>query len=232
MNAYSIAGQDYDECCKIAHMPEDSAAVRTNRIHLAMAFVRGIRNNDGHFYEFMKRRAVSYTHDLFKAEDAACSFIRDMLTKKVQAYIGYIPADLDFDNPKDRYQSIIRCRILIFYKRHCRNFVRDENALKRGCPVSINDIVERRGGLEVTMPGGRRAYELPLDILMRSELSDELRNVVSTLSSSDQEILHLKYVQGLSHKKIGIELGTSPGAVHSKLYRVRKKLHQKLGRVI
>jgi RNA polymerase sigma-70 factor (ECF subfamily) len=61
---------------------------------------------------------------------------------------------------------------------------------------------------------------------LKQELKEEIKNILAELSEGYEQILRLKYIEGLSMKAIAKRLKISPKAVESKLYRARKKFRQ------
>ncbi|MGH8874151.1 MAG: RNA polymerase sigma factor, partial [Acidimicrobiia bacterium] len=55
---------------------------------------------------------------------------------------------------------------------------------------------------------------------------ERLRQALESLSEIDQELLRLAALERLSHSEIAQVLGTSEGAVGSRLHRARRRLHE------
>ncbi len=77
-------------------------------------------------------------------------------------------------------------------------------------------------------PGAYRVPGDPGAAAQRGELRAHLRAAVEQLPCDQREIFLLKYVGGLSYRKIGRSLGMSETAVSQKLWRVRQKLQETL----
>ncbi|MBD2001409.1 sigma-70 family RNA polymerase sigma factor [Leptolyngbya sp. FACHB-541] len=58
--------------------------------------------------------------------------------------------------------------------------------------------------------------------------SSTLDDLLSLIEGDDREILRLFYGEDLQGKELAAELGTSTGAIHVRLSRARKKLHEAL----
>lgn len=70
----------------------------------------------------------------------------------------------------------------------------------------------------------------PEEALLRRERSEELRDLLRhLLSTEDQALLYRKYYYMQSTAQIARELGTTPRAVEGRLYRLKKQLRKRLG---
>ncbi len=58
---------------------------------------------------------------------------------------------------------------------------------------------------------------------LKEELKEEVKNVLNQLSEGYEQILRLKYIEGLSMKAIAKRLKITTKAVESRLYRARKR---------
>jgi RNA polymerase sigma-70 factor, ECF subfamily len=58
---------------------------------------------------------------------------------------------------------------------------------------------------------------------LKDELKEEIKTVLENLSEGYSKILRLKYIEGMTMKKIGKKLSITAKAVESRLYRARKK---------
>ena len=68
----------------------------------------------------------------------------------------------------------------------------------------------------------------PEQIVLLDEGRKLLWNAIGTLSPADREILTLYYFSGLSMTEIGQMFGKSPGAVKTKLCRLRQQIKQEM----
>lgn len=59
--------------------------------------------------------------------------------------------------------------------------------------------------------------------------SKRLQHILNKLSSEDQDILKMKYIENQSIDQISIELKTTPAAIKMRLYRLRKRIRKGLG---
>lgn len=64
---------------------------------------------------------------------------------------------------------------------------------------------------------------------LRRERTAELRRAIDDLSPEDTELFYRKYYYLQSTARAAAELGTTERAVEGRLYRIRKKLRQRLG---
>lgn len=74
--------------------------------------------------------------------------------------------------------------------------------------------------------------ETGLDTISEMEQSEDVRNALSQLSSTEQEVLKMAYYDGLSQSKIAQELELSLGTVKSRSRRGLMKLRQILSHVV
>jgi RNA polymerase sigma-70 factor (ECF subfamily) len=70
-----------------------------------------------------------------------------------------------------------------------------------------------------------------LDSLLKSELQEQVRRVVSTLAPEQRMVVILRYTEGLSYDEIARITGVSPGTVASRLNRAHKVLEKRLKRL-
>ena len=68
----------------------------------------------------------------------------------------------------------------------------------------------------------------PLQWLLADERRERVRTALQALPADDMEILLLKYSEGWSYHQIAEHLGSTQGAVESKLHRARRKLRERL----
>ncbi len=93
------------------------------------------------------------------------------------------------------------------------------------------DMLRRRRGNRVLalvnwlLPG---MAEFPAEVVERNETCAMIRRVVSRLPQNYQEVLTLKYTEGLSYEQISRALGISRDNVETRLYRARKLLARRL----
>jgi len=66
----------------------------------------------------------------------------------------------------------------------------------------------------------------PEQRLLRQELEEQVKSSLTCLSEGYQQVLRLKYYQGLSVKEIALRLNESVKAVESRLFRARKAFAQ------
>lgn len=65
--------------------------------------------------------------------------------------------------------------------------------------------------------------------VLRRERAEELKKAIANLSHEEQHLFYRKYYYLQKTAQIAAELGMTEKAVEGKLYRLRKKLQQKLG---
>lgn len=65
--------------------------------------------------------------------------------------------------------------------------------------------------------------------VLRRERAEELKQAIATLSLEEQHLFYRKYYYLQKTAQIAAELGMTERSVEGKLYRLRKKLQQKLG---
>lgn len=65
--------------------------------------------------------------------------------------------------------------------------------------------------------------------VLRRERAEELKRAIATLSLEEQHLFYRKYYYLQKTAQIAAELGMTERAVEGKLYRLCKKLQQKLG---
>lgn len=63
----------------------------------------------------------------------------------------------------------------------------------------------------------------------QGQVQDQLQGALQKLSTSDQEVLSLYYVQRKTTKEIAHILSVAPGTIMARLFRAREKLRQLLG---
>lgn len=61
--------------------------------------------------------------------------------------------------------------------------------------------------------------------------SKKLPGILNKLSSNDQAILKMKYIENQSIDQISVELKTTPAAIKMRLYRLRKKIKKGFGEI-
>lgn len=69
----------------------------------------------------------------------------------------------------------------------------------------------------------------PEEEVFRREQIESLKEAISTLSSQEQHLFYRKYYYLQQTAQIAAELGMTQRSVEGKLYRLRKKLKEKLG---
>lgn len=102
----------------------------------------------------------------------------------------------------------------------CKNKLRS----RKPRPVSLDD--DESPVVAVSADAG------PLDMYNQKIAVSEVRGAIDELPPKYREVLFLRYVQGLSYKKISAVLGLSMGNVEARIFRgkekVRRHLSQKL----
>lgn len=76
---------------------------------------------------------------------------------------------------------------------------------------------------------GARGEGDPAEEAIRSEEVSMVREAVARLPLADREVIHLKYVEGLTVPDIARVLGLGPRTVETRLYRARQRLGDLLG---
>lgn len=69
------------------------------------------------------------------------------------------------------------------------------------------------------------------DISNTRNASKKLQRILNKLSSDDQAILKMKYIENRSIDQIAMELKTTPAAIKMRLYRLRKKIKKGFGEI-
>ena len=70
-----------------------------------------------------------------------------------------------------------------------------------------------------------------LDAILHSEMRDQVRSAVETLSPDMRMAVVLRYTEGLSYEQIAEVMGCSAGTVASRLNRAHKALERRLSNV-
>jgi len=70
--------------------------------------------------------------------------------------------------------------------------------------------------------------ELPVAILERKEVRDQLLLALTELPAAEQELIIKHYFHGKPHAELAATLGTSERAIEGRLYRARATLREKL----
>ena len=86
-------------------------------------------------------------------------------------------------------------------------------------------VRERRAAAEP-----RDAPPPPLSALLHAETAGLLRAALSELPPGDRDVLHLKYVEGLTYAQVAGRLGVSVHCVEDRLRRGRGRLRRALAR--
>ncbi|MDI7249603.1 MAG: sigma-70 family RNA polymerase sigma factor [Bacillota bacterium] len=76
---------------------------------------------------------------------------------------------------------------------------------------------------------GPRGEGDPAEDAIRAEEVAMVRDAVARLPLADREVIHLKYVEGLTVPDIARVLGLGPRTVETRLYRARRRLGDLLG---
>lgn len=81
--------------------------------------------------------------------------------------------------------------------------------------------VDARAGSQIGMMADQlsESIDSPSRITARDEVRVEMRRLLATMDSEDQEVLWLKQLDGLSFAKIAEELGTSESTVKRRFHR-------------
>jgi RNA polymerase sigma-70 factor (ECF subfamily) len=79
-----------------------------------------------------------------------------------------------------------------------------------------------------TMNGVKSQAPLPLETLEREETFAQLRHIMEELSTSDREILTLRYALEYDTEEIADLLSVNATAVHMRLSRARQRLAERL----
>lgn len=118
------------------------------------------------------------------------------------------------------------------------NRLRDEMRRRRRQARTMDMTPGAAGGRETpggwaaaqqsVISGGPVPAEDPLDVVDRAEQLDRLRELVTTMSDADREILHLRHTAGLSFPQIAEALNQPLGTVLARGHRALKKLRSML----
>lgn len=90
--------------------------------------------------------------------------------------------------------------------------------------VPVGAMISPSGGGE-----GARGEDDPAEDAIRAEEVAVVREAVARLPLADREVIHLKYVEGLTVSDIARVLGLGPRTVETRLYRARRRLGDLLG---
>jgi RNA polymerase sigma-70 factor (ECF subfamily) len=100
-------------------------------------------------------------------------------------------------------------------------------AILRNVIVDMHRKSGRAQRAPLVFDGDRIQIE-PIDRLLADEESDAIRKAFSRLAPSDQEILHLRVVSGLSSDEVATTLGKRPGAIRMAQARALDRLRNEL----
>jgi len=78
------------------------------------------------------------------------------------------------------------------------------------------------------LAGRFETEEIPLDVLNREEVRDQLLLALTELPSAEQDLLVARYFEGRSQCDLAQYLGISQRAVEGRLYRARLAMRNKL----
>jgi RNA polymerase sigma-70 factor, ECF subfamily len=92
---------------------------------------------------------------------------------------------------------------------------------ERGRRPSTQDL-DAAAQIPAEVPG-------PESSLETNELIQRVRSAVSTLAADRQQLIALKYVDGLPNAEIGRIMGRTEGAVKALHHRTLRELHRRLG---
>lgn len=91
------------------------------------------------------------------------------------------------------------------------------------------DALRRRGAPTEPLNGDWAASTTPEQALLAAERTRHLKAVIAALPGDERILFYRKYYYLQSTAQIAAELALSERAVEGRLYRLRKKLQQKLG---
>ena len=72
---------------------------------------------------------------------------------------------------------------------------------------------------------------LPDEVIEKQETAAIIRKAMESLESKARKVLRAKYIESLSARQIGRQMGITEKAVHSLLYRARISLREKLNKM-
>lgn len=107
------------------------------------------------------------------------------------------------------------------------DWVRRQKSLRRGSPVSFSDYSDEAPELPDDAPAGRP----PLARIQDSETMATLLVLIDELPEHYREVFVLKHIEQISYDEIAKTLGISLSAVEARLFRARRMLRSKLGRL-
>ncbi len=112
-----------------------------------------------------------------------------------------------------------------FLRRIAANLIREHwrRAQRRPEHVPIADAA-----LAAALSERLATEELPVDVLTRREIRDQLLLAITDLGSEDQELIAGHYFAGQSHAALAAALGVGERAVEGRLYRARQRLRETL----
>jgi RNA polymerase sigma factor (sigma-70 family) len=103
-----------------------------------------------------------------------------------------------------------------------RNTIRLEIRRRAGRPSVDGDISKYVETID--------SEPLPDEVLEQKETADVVRAALERLESKERAVLKAKYIEGLTAREIGKQLGITEKAAHSLLYRARVSLREELAR--
>lgn len=116
-----------------------------------------------------------------------------------------------------RYEASFSSWLRVLATNVCRDILRKKN---RYVTESFEDIhPTEKAEIEVRILSVSQEEEL-----IMKELLENLQEKISLLKKEHQRLITLRYIDGLSHKKIALLLGCSPAQVKSRLHQAREKL--------
>ncbi len=107
------------------------------------------------------------------------------------------------------------------------DWIRRRKSLRRGSPVSFSEYSDKPPDLADENAVNRT----PLARIESSETYRELLELVNALPEHYREAFVLKHLEGISYEEIAGILGISLSAVEARLFRARKMLRNRLGRL-
>ena len=93
--------------------------------------------------------------------------------------------------------------------------------------VALDALRQRKREVPLTA-NAYRARGHPALHAARTELAERLYTAIAGLPENQRDLFAMKYVAGMSYAEIGRVLDMTPEAVGQKLWRIRKKLQDKL----
>jgi RNA polymerase sigma-70 factor (ECF subfamily) len=118
-----------------------------------------------------------------------------------------------------RYEASFASWLRVLAMNVCRDMLRK----KSRHPTESLENLSANGELKMTQEESSLSQE---EELIMNELLDNLQEKISLLSKQHQRLIILRYIDGLSYRKIAELVGCSPSQVKSRLHQARKKLRR------